>query len=334
MDWQLSTTLVSVAFGVVGTVFGCWSFFWTRKHKLLDELSDILRLYVSGLRQLTEANNARRSGEGLRHSFPDGGTRGEAVKRANELVVMYNSLIPEAKQTCHNVEIEIAANILKFPDAIRKELSCAGDDLLRLGQLVNQGLWDAADVQAGCVKDKYRRIVRLGRGWRLRNPFKVMVGASENKEPDKIQTRDVASRDSYMISEPRMKVIMDLLHKRMTSQIQRSFAVHPPQKVIDNPELLRGEIDIDSLRDLQFKVAFQDGETQTLAFHELMVLTHELIFVAIQMIDIEAKLSKGGFSEATVEIKTSISPKDIMQPATVQALLEKIEFSAIPAEAI
>jgi len=45
-------------------------------------------------------------------------------------------------------------------------------------------------------------------------------------------------------------------------------------------------------------------------------------------------MAKGGFSEATVEIKTSISPKDIMQPATVQALVEKIEFSAVPAEAI
>ena len=334
MDKQLAATIVSLAFGFVGTVLGCWTFFWNRKQKSLDGLSKILSEYVSGLRQLTSANSARRSSEALRFSFPDGGKGGEAVRAANELVGQYDSLITEALETVRRMETEVAANAFRFPTAIVKELSSATMDLFRLGELVNRGFWDAADVQAGSVRDRYQTIVRLARGWRLRNPFKTMIEGGESRVQDKIKKQNVASQDNFLIPEPRMKMIMDLIGKRMTSESRRSFAVHPPQKLIDNPRLIEGDVNIDELRDLEFKVAFQDGETQTLAFHELMFLTHELIFLAIQMQEIQEKLVKGGFDEVSVQIKNTIAPRDIMQPATVRVLLGKLEFSPAPAEVI
>jgi len=338
MDWQLATTIVSLMFGLVGTIFGCWSFFWTRKHRILDALSDILRKYFAGLRQLTDANNARRKAERLKLSFPNGGTNGDVIKRINELVGQYGVLIKEAEQTCRQVEIEIYATSFKFPDAIRKELASVKKDLFKLGDLVNRGLCDAADVQAGRVKDGYETLGRLARGWRLMNLFgmiiRTMIGASEDSGLERIKEQTSDSGCEFAISQERMDLILALLHKRMTSERQRSFAVHPPQQIIDNPMLIKGEINVDALHDLKFKVVFQDGEIQTLAIQELMFLTHQMIFVATEIPDILAKLDKGGFGPINVEVKTTVSVNDIMQPATVKALLEKIEFSTIPAEEI
>ncbi len=339
MDWSLIIGIIGALIGIVGTIFGCWSFLWTRKIRILDGLSEIIRKYISGLRQLTDANNARRKADGLRLSFPNGGTNGEAAKTVNKLVDQYNDLINKAQQTCREVEIEVAANVFKFPDEIKKELLSAKDNLFKLSQLVNEGLQDAVDIQVGCVKDRYTTLVRVAKGWRLMNIFatiiKTITGASEEKGMEKIKKQVLDPRETYTIPEERMNIILALLNKSMTSHRQRSFAIHPPKQILDNPDLLEGEIDLDLLHNLMFKVAFQDGKTQALAFNELMFLEYGIVFAKSQMQDISEKFSKGEFSETTVEVKTTISPKnDIMQPATVKALLDKIEFSQVAAEAI
>lgn len=161
-----------------------------------------------------------------------------------------------------------------------------------------------------------------------------MLGISEDAGPDRIKKQEDTDQGKFTIPEPRLRMIFELIHKRLTSQRERSFAVHPPQKLIENPELLKGVLDLEALRLLEFKVVFQDGETQTLSFPELMVLTHQLIFLASQMQDIGAKLEKGGCDDTTVEIHTTLEPGSIMQQATVKALLEKIALSTIPAESL
>lgn len=325
---------ISISIAILGAVLAFLSFFWKRKQKYLDSLSPILREYAKGLRLLVDANRQRRTAEQLKVSFPRGGNDGRPVDRVNECIEKYGELIGQSEPVCKNMEIELAANSFKFPNPIRRALDEGRRELFLLGQLVNKGQFDAADVQAVKVVGIQDKLSRMASGWQATNLFRLRSRKSIEKKLEAIREKSSVPKGKYCVSKERMGVVSDLIHRRLTTEVECSFAIHPPQHVVDNPQLLSGEVNPEDLGDHKFKVVFQNGTQETLSFVELMVLTYQLVFLAVQMGDIAEKLTKGGFGETTVQLNTTIDVPAIMAPGMVEVLLSKIELSPIPAEAV
>ncbi|MFO7898937.1 MAG: hypothetical protein R6V58_07740 [Planctomycetota bacterium] len=333
-SWQIWTTALSLFIGLTGAVLMYLSLRHNRKYRVLDSLSGVLREFATALRVLHDAKTARRKAEQLRLSFPNGGDADRAANRVNELTKQYRKQITDGEEACRQMEIELAANSAKFPGSIRKVLYDAREQLFRFGQLVDNGTFDAADVQEAKLGKLHVTISKMARGWEMSGLLRLLCRRAMRKRLAEIRREDSEPEHRYRIGKERMDLIMEVLDKRMTAEVQSSFAVHPPRVLVENPSLLGDALDPQTLADLEFLLVFQDGKSYTFSFVELMVLTHQTIFVALEMQDLEKKLTKGGFGRTEVRIDTRIDPNEIMRLEMVKVLVEKIELSPVPAEAL
>ena len=289
---------------------------------------------MMALRLLKDANEKRRTAEQLKLSFPDRADAERAAARVDQLVDEYSTVIGKSQAASRDMELELAAHAFKFPRPLREILEEAYKELFEFGRIVNKGKFDAADIQETKLIGIYQRIGRMARGWELSNPLKILSRRGVAEKLEQISQEESLPTEKCVIAPERLELIMGLINKRLTSERGRSYAVHPPQVAIEEPALLKGRIELDKIQELNFKIVFQDGEKHTLSLAELMVLTHQLIFLAVEMEEIGQKLEKGGFGPVGVELRTAFSPREIMSRDMVAALLTKIEFSPIPAEAI
>lgn len=311
-----------LALGLSGFLFGVLSYFWNRRESRLDALSNVLKPMVRAAQHLHHANDSRRKCEQLKASFPDPTSAPEAVERINKMVGEYGEYISNSEDEFRKAESEFASRSFRFPDRIAHLAKTAQDSLSEYGRLVNEGMFDKADLQFAKFRDDYKQITSVGRGWRLADPFEGILKRFR-------KTKDHSEHENQLnLSEKEMNAIMDLVYRRATTQVRNTFAVHPPKKLLDNPKIAQSDHVVEELSDSVFVVVFQDGTTKMLSFVELMVFTYNLIVLALQHAEV-GKMVEAACPTGSREFQVSFqfSVPDIMRPEMVKVLLDKIEFS-------
>jgi len=293
----------------------------------LEALSKILQPMVKTAQQLYLANGCRCRCEQLKVSFPYPEAAPDAFQRMNALVAEYGEHIKASQDEFRAAESEFAARSFRFPDKVTDLVKTAMESLSEFGRLVNGGLFDKADLQLAKFRDDYTQITREGRGWRLADPLEGILRHFRRKK------KETLAADKYDITDKTMEEIMEFVHKRATSEARNTFAVHPPKKLLDRPEIAQSEKVIEELEDSVFVVAFQDGTARTMSLVELMVFTYNLIILAQQSAEVALMMQavpSSGAREISVTFRMSLD--EVMRPAMVRALLDKIAFSKEPSD--
>jgi len=310
--------------GVLGFLFGILSFRWNRRESRLDALSRILQPMVKAAQHLHDANTCRRTCEQLKASFPVPEAAPEATQRVAMMVADYGVHVKEARDAFRLGESELASRSFRFPDKVAKLVGKAVESLSEFGRLVNGGLFDKADLQFVKFRDDYGQITKVGRGWRLADPLEGIKRYFRKKKR--------ATTHRYDLTEREMDAILELVHKRATSQARNTFAVHPPKKLLDRPEIAQSETAIEQLDQSVFLVAFQDGTTKKMSFIELMVFTFNLIVLAQQQHDVTRMMLAVPEAPRDIEVSVRFSIDEIMRPEMVRLLLSKISFSNVASD--
>jgi hypothetical protein len=210
---------------------------------------------------------------------------------------------------------------VSLSDKVGRLLHAAKEDLSQLGQCVNNGFFDQADIYTAKMIDHHRCLSAYARGWRLADPIEGLRNRLSNlrKAPE-------PPLHEFDLTDDQMQQVMTLVHKRATTQAQNRFVVHPPQKLLDNPALAESDNVIEEFADSIFEVVFQDGTYAMLSLPELMTFTYQLIFLAHQCVELE-RMFKDSNKPADVKVSLTFAVPEIMRPEIVKALLSKIEFS-------
>ena len=322
--WTEPNTLAAIGgttVGIIGLLLSFVTIRWSRRESRLEALTTVLQPMIKAAQQLSAANRCRQTCEKLKRSFASVPNSKEANERVNALIVDYGKLLSAGLDAFRMAEAEIASRSFRFPDRISKLVMQAQSSLLKLGKCVNDGKFDVADLQLAQFQDHYSRITMEARGWRLAGPFENLTRRLRKRQ------KLAPAHSKYELSENEMNIIMDLVHKRATSQSGNGFAVHPPQKLIDRPEIAKAENVIDELENEVFEVVFQDGTARMLSLPELMVFTFNLIEIAAQAFEVERMMQAIPKTEATVKVTFTMSVDEIMRPELVRTLLDKITFS-------
>jgi hypothetical protein len=324
--WQDPKTWLAVggaAIGGIGLVYGMVSNYWNRHESRLDALAKVLQPLTRAAQHLSKANKNRQKCEQLKRSFPNPEAAKEASIRLETFMTEYSESVKDGEKEFKQAESEFLARSFRFPDRISHLTKSSIDALSKFGVAVNDGYFDEADVAFAKYTDEYKSILMAGRGWRLTDPFEGLKKRfkKEKAEPPKVSP--------YELTEKEMQTVLGLIHKRTSSQGHNTFAVHPPRKLLDHPEIATSNDVIKELEDSVFYVVFQDGTGQILTLTELMFFTSQLIFILAQMRDIakmmEAVSSQGG--ETNVKVQMDVSIDQIMRPEMVKVLLSKLDFS-------
>jgi hypothetical protein len=319
-------SLGSLFIGACGLLYGILSSKWNRNESRMDALGKILQPLVSSAQYLHKANNQRRRCEQLKRSFVDPTKAQEAHQRIEKLIDEYAETIKEAENQLRLCESEYASRCFRFPDKVVSLLKAARIGLSEFGRLVNEGFIEQADVQFAKVLDDFESLRSYARGWRLMDPFEGIKKRfkKEEKEEPKVSR--------FELTQKEMDGILELLRKRATTQARNIFTVHPPQKLLDHPEIAASDKVVDELEDSVFTVVFQDGSARMMSLVELMVFTHQQICLHFQMAEMAKMMQNVRAPEATINVKVNIVVDEIMRPEMVKALLNKIAFSDVASD--
>jgi len=312
--------------GAFGSLFGVLSYRWNRRESRLEALSKILQPLIKAAQHLHEANGRRRRCEHLKFSFPNANSTSEAAQQINTLITEYGEDIKASHEDFRLAESEFASRSFRFPNNISRLVQKATESLSEFGRLVNAGLFDKADLQFVKFRDDYGQITRVGKGWRLADPFEGL-----KRHFQKEKTKEPAA-DRYDLSEKDMSAILELVHKRATTQARNTFAVHPPKKLLDRPEIAKSDRVIEELEDSVFSVVFQDGTARMMTFVELMVFTWNLIVLAQQHAEVARMVEAVEPAHREIAVTVRLSVNEIMRPEMVRFLLEKISFADTPSD--
>lgn len=343
--WHDPRTLIAIGgltVGILGFLFGLLRDKWSRRESRLDALGKILQPCVRAAQDLMRANNARKKAEQLKHSFPrpkDAVLHGvesppRFPKQTDEVVHHVNSLIDDyerhnksSETNFRDAESELATRHFRFPTPITKRLKELHETLGELGRLVNAGFFDKADLQIAKFRDQYNAISDVAKGWRLADPLEGILRHFRREEsPDE-------QRSEFELTQDEMNGVLELIHKRATTQAQNTFAVHPPQKMIDDPTLVESDDVIHELKDSVFTVVFQDGTTKMLSLPELMAFNFNLIVLAHETEQLNKMVAAARPTVPTeFNVSFQFSMQQIMTPETVKVLLSKFTFSDTPSD--
>jgi len=306
-----------------------WTFAWHKKESRHQALASLLKKMMYTVQLTIEARRALGTAMELERSFSQSEKHSQALQRADCERRHYEETVANACKAFREMELELVTTGFRFPDKIRKSLNTAAKQLADFGHLVQDRRCDAADIKNGELADTYKAIMRQARGWRLTDPFEAWRRNRKKKGPDDDTSLKASEFD---IDSERMDLIDHLIWKRMTAQSGQAFAVHPPRVIVDDPAVRERDSVIDELRNERFKVVFQDGTTELLGLAEFVFFTYQLIFLQVQMADIEKKLQKGDFGPAEVQLTFQVSIPELMRPELVKAVLSKVDFSSVPVD--
>jgi hypothetical protein len=346
-SWLDPKTLIAIGgltIGVLGFLFGILRDRWSHRESRLDALGKVLHPVVRAAQDLMRANNARRTAEQLKFSYPEqprSVLEGVDIKasfpprtpqvlhRINSLIEDYGKLMESSERNFRDAESELATRHFRFPTAIVKQVKTLHECLGELGRLTSGGLFDKADLQLAQFRDQYKEITKTAKGWRLADPIEGIRSRFRQRE-DSSELRE----SEFELTKEEMEGVMELVHRRATTHSQNTFAVHPPQKLIDNPALMESDEVIEELKDSIFSVVFQDGTSQMLTLPELMAFTFNLIVLAHEFQQVEKMVSAAEPTSTTnVKVSFQFAMQQIMTPETVKVLLAKVEFSDTPSDA-
>lgn len=343
--WHDPRTVIAIGgltVGILGFFFGIFRDKWSRRESRLDALGKILNPLVRGGQDLMRANNARRKAEQLKHSFPevrDSVIHGaettppfpqqtaEVVHYVNSLLESYERYNKSSEINFRDAESELATKHFRFPASISKQLKELHEILGELGRLVNAGFFEKADLQLAKFRDQYKVVSETAKGWRLADPFEGMLRHFRKDDiPDECHSE-------FELTKEEMDGVLELIHRRGSTQSKNTFAVHPPQKILDNPTLIESDDVIQELKDSVFTVVFQDGTTKMLSLPEIMAFNFNLVVLSQEMEQLSKMVEA---AEPTVPTKFNVSfqfsMQQIMTPEIVKVLLSKFMFSDTPSD--
>lgn len=343
LDPKNVAAIGGLTIGIAGFLYGLFRDKWSRTESRLDSLGKVLSPQVRAAQDLMQANNARRIAEQLKHSFPlprESKLEGvrvesefpsatpEVVARVNALIKDYNEYLASSQKHFREAEAELATRHFRFPARIAKDIKSLQESLSEFGRLINHGFTDRADVQFAQFRDQYKAITDTARGWRLADPFEWIRARFRRTEK-----RPDPGSSEFELTKEEMDGVMELVHIRATSQAENTFALHPPQKLIDNPEIAKSDDVIDELKESVFTAVFQDGTVKLLSLPELIAFTYNLIVLAHEWQQLE-KIFAATRPDHPTEFNMSFkfSMRDLMTTETVKALLAKVDFSNTPSD--
>jgi hypothetical protein len=339
--WLDPKTLLAVGglfIGILGFLFGLFRDSWSRRESRLDALGKVLQPLVRATQDLLRANNARRTAEQLKHSYPlprQSKLQGvdtekqfpeataEVIERISSLIDNYNQYLKSSEQHFRDAESEFATRHFRFPSRVTKQIRELQECLSELGRLTNGGFFDKVDIQLAQFRDQYKIITDTAKGWRLSDPFEGI--RRKFRKPD---TQSEQRLSEFELTKEEMDGVMELVHRRATSQAQTTFAIHPPQKLLDDPQLIKSDKVIDELKNSIFSVVFQDGTAKILSLPELMAFIFNLIVLAQEWQQLEKMVAAAKPNAPTnFNVTFQFAMQHIMNPETVKVLLSKIDFS-------
>lgn len=345
--WLDPRTLIAVCsllIGILGVLFGIFRDSWSRRESRLDALGKILHPLVRTAQDMMQANNARRTAEQLKHSFPENPTNviegveharsfpartPEVVHRINSLIDEYNHRMKSSQDNFREAESEFATRHFRFPTAISKQIKELHECISELGRLINSGFFDKADIQLAQFRDHYKIITDTAKGWRLADPFEGM-----RRRFRKSQDADEQPESEFELTKDEMNGIMELVNRRATTQAQNTFAVHPPRKLIDNRHIIESDNVIDELKDSVFYAVFQDGTAKMLSLPELMAFIFNLIVLKHEWQQLEKMVAAAKPTAPTkFNVSFQFSMRQIMSAEMAKMLLSKVDFSDTPSDA-
>ncbi len=307
--------------GVGGFTWGILSFYWNRRESRLEALSKVLQPMIRAAQLLRDANLTRQKIEYLKHSFPASDERAaEARTRIGTMMKDYDTALKEGTEQFRLTEAENEARVFRFPDKIARLVHDAVRSLSEYGVLVNDGKFGAAEMQFAKFQDDYAEVKREGRGIRLASPFEGLRRRFRREQP-------TPSLSKFDLSEKEMKGIMDLIYRRATTQAQNTFAVHPPKKLLDSPEIARSDKVVDELEKSVFVVVFQDGTHKMLTLLELIVFLYLLCDLAVQVQRVSRMAHAAELPPSKITTSLRFAPSELMRPEMVKLLLGKVQFS-------
>src|SRR5262249_32804008 len=148
-----------------------------------------------------------------------------------------------------DAEAEFGTRHFRFPTSVAKQVKELQETLSELGRLINEELFDKADLQLATFRDRYKRITDTAKGWRLADPFEGLL-----RHFRKPESREEERISEFELTEKEMNGVLELLHKRVTTQAGNTFAVHPPQKLLDDMTIMESVEVINELKDSVFSV--------------------------------------------------------------------------------
>lgn len=328
MQPQTVIAICSLCIGFAGFVYGILSARRNRHESRLDALAHVLDPLIRAAQALSQANRARRTREELKLSFPGLDAKAEAAQRIEELFSDYEESMEEANKHFREAEAQFASRSFRFPDRVGRSIQATQKSLSEYGHYVNLALFDKADLQFASFRDDIKRIHRTARGWRLADPLEAVRRYIPKRKAPKHEGSE------FELTEQEVKRVLELVHVRATTQSTNTFAVHPPKKVIDRPEILTSDEVIDELKDAVFVVRFQNGRSEMLGLPELVAFVFNLIQLSVQVPDI-VQMLRASSIEGTTEVKLSFNMcmTELMRPEMVKMLLSKVSFADSPSDA-
>ncbi|HEY2787247.1 MAG TPA: hypothetical protein VGJ05_19965, partial [Fimbriiglobus sp.] len=230
LDPKTILAIGGVAIGLCGFLFAIFTHRWSRRESRLDALSKILQPIVRCAQALFKANTCRRKIERMKVAYPDAKQSQEAAQRIDMLMEDYGEQMKLTDKDFREAEAEFASRHFRFPDSISKSIRTIQATLSELGRLVNDGIFDKADIQLAKFRDEYKQLTDTARGWRLADPLEGI-----RKRFRKPKTENDIRISEFDLTDKEMNGILELLHKRVTTQANNSFVVHPPKKIVESP---------------------------------------------------------------------------------------------------
>ncbi|MDB5353048.1 MAG: hypothetical protein JWN86_4295 [Planctomycetota bacterium] len=320
-DPRTWAAIVGAVIGLFGFVFGIFSAYWNRRESRLEALGKVLQPLMRAAHHLSKANKTRRSNEMLRASFPDAQAAKEAAERCKRFVEQYAECVKDAEKEFQLADSELEARSFRFPDKIEKRCRSAFGSLQEFSKLVNEGLFDMADVLFAKFRDDFTDVQAAGRGWTPANPCEWAKRRFKRTEEGPAHRFEFGKRE--------MKAVTELVAKRASSQAQNTFAVHPPKKLMERPEIAASDAVVDELENCVFMVVFQDGTSKMLTFVELMVFVYQLSVLQYEVMQMQTTFAHIVTEEVKLEVKMKFAIDDVMRPELVKVLLRRIDFSSI-----
>ncbi len=323
-EWKDPRTLIAIAgWGVAAGsfVFAVMTHLWSRRESRHDILSGVLRPMTRCAQSLMIANGARQKREQLVFSYSNR-VEPDVVAHCESLLERYNEHNKTASEAFHDAELQLAAASFRFPRSLAQSIQKAQATLGELGRLVNAGIHHKVEVELAKYRDDHGKIVKFARGWEVAGPLELLRHRTKESEEPKPERKF-----EYDLTQDELDRILELFHKRATTEAQNTFIVHPPQVLIDDPSILQSDGVIESLADSVFTLVFQDGTTAILGLHELVAFTYQLCMVRIGVEEAFANIREDRPGPQKLEVSLTLCMRDLMRPEMVKLLLEKITFS-------
>ncbi len=332
---------------------------WHRNETRRKALSEMLRSYIKAAQQLKRASDARLKCERIAHAFSP---RGDAPEKApasanqpaqsttplqpdsqqeskprqlhiqiaqenfNQLRERYTHHINEGMDAFTNFEAEYAANKFRFGRMTNVAITEALQELSKLGEAVNAGNFGGVETRVATIKEFHGELNEIARRLGSRSLRSIFAGFvfGHKQRPSCIP----------IITREEMEEVFALVHKRATTQAQATFKVYPPQYQLDHPDAINAATLCPEIACAKYFLLFQDGSTAALSLTQLVVFTHQLLFLAFEHQNFLKQLENANVRDVRVKLEASLVPEELMKSENRRAILDKIEFATESSESM